>query len=235
MALPIRHAGEGRTEQVVLPGRAVEGAQEALDPWRVEPGAFGDLPGERRAAFGTFGNGGGRDQTGISDTSYFCLVLWYRQYQIRGNPAVLRLLASTDFALRLLMRLGAEPERHRSTEALAAELGVPRNHLHKIVQDLVGLGAVRTLRGAHGGVMLARPAAELRLGPLVRQLEAGQALAECFRPDGGACRLSPDCRLRGVLWQAREAFFGVLDRTSLADCLGPQPGTLPHVVGDMLE
>ena len=144
----------------------------------------------------------------------------------------MRLLASTDYALRVLMRLAAEPERHRSTEALAAEVGVPRNHLHKIVQDLAALGAVRTLRGARGGVMLARPAAELRLGPLVRQLEGGQALVECFRPDGGACRLSPDCRLRGVLWQAREAFLDVLDRTSLADCLGSQDLRLPHTVGE---
>lgn len=133
----------------------------------------------------------------------------------------MRLLASTDFALRVLMRLGAEPARHRSTEALAAEVGVPRNHLHKIVQDLAALGVVRTLRGARGGVLLARAPAEIGLGAVVRHLEDGQALVECFRPDGGACCLSPDCRLRGVLWRAREAFLATLDRTTLADCLAP--------------
>lgn len=133
----------------------------------------------------------------------------------------MRLLASTDFALRVLMRLGADPARHRSTEALAGEVGVPRNHLQKIVQDLAEAGLVRTLRGARGGVMLARPPAEISLGAVVRRLERGQALVECFRPDGGACCLSPDCRLRGVLLQAREAFFAVLDGRSLADCLGP--------------
>jgi Rrf2 family nitric oxide-sensitive transcriptional repressor len=132
-----------------------------------------------------------------------------------------RLLASTDFALRVLMRLGADPARHRSTEALAGEVGVPRNHLHKIVQELADAGLVRTLRGARGGVLLARPPGEISLGTVVRRLERGQALVECFRPDGGACCLSPDCRLRGVLWQAREAFLAVLDATTLADCLGP--------------
>lgn len=142
----------------------------------------------------------------------------------------MRLLASTDFALRVLMRLAADPARHRSTEALAGEVGVPRNHLHKIVQDLAEAGVVRTLRGARGGVMLARPPAEIRLGAVVRHLEQGQALVECFRPDGGACCLSPDCRLRGVLWQAREAFLAVLDRTAVADCLGPTK--LQYMVGD---
>ncbi|WP_372623019.1 Rrf2 family transcriptional regulator [Falsiroseomonas sp.] len=60
------------------------------------------------------------------------------------------------------MRLAADPARHRSTEAPAGEVGVPRNHLHKIVHDLAGAGLVRALRGARGGVMLARPPARWR-------------------------------------------------------------------------
>ncbi len=131
----------------------------------------------------------------------------------------MRLLSATDFALRLLMRLGADPARRRSTEDLAQEIGVPRNHLHKIVQDLAEAGFVRTQRGARGGVELARDPAEIRIGEVVRRFETGQALVECFRPDGGACRLTPECRLRAVLWQAREGFLGRLDATTLAQCL----------------
>jgi Rrf2 family transcriptional regulator, nitric oxide-sensitive transcriptional repressor len=97
--------------------------------------------------------------------------MWYRQYQFSKGTRRLRLLASTDYALRVLIRLGADPARHRSTEVLAQEVGVPRNHLHKIVQDLAEAGLVRTLRGAHGGVLLARPPAEISLGEVVRRLE----------------------------------------------------------------
>lgn len=131
----------------------------------------------------------------------------------------MRLLAATDVALRVLMRLGAEPARRRSAEELAQSVGVPRNHVHKIIQDLAEAGFVRTWRGAGGGVELAMAAEAIRLGDVVRRFEAGQALVECFRPDGGACCLSPDCRLRGVLWQAREAFLARLDAATLADCL----------------
>ncbi len=133
----------------------------------------------------------------------------------------MRLLAATDAALRLLMRLGAEPARLRSTEELAAATGVPRNHVQKIVQDLAEAGLVRTRRGAGGGVILAVAPGAIRLGAVVRRFEVGQALVECFRADGGACCLSPDCRLRGVLAQARDAFLARLDATTLADCLGP--------------
>ncbi|SDD60824.1 RrF2 family transcriptional regulator [Belnapia rosea] len=135
----------------------------------------------------------------------------------------MRLLASTDVALRVLMRLAAEPGRLRTAEELSQEVGAPRNHLHKIIQDLAAAGLARTLRGAHGGVMLACPAAEIRIGAVVRWMEEGQALVECFRPDGGACCLAPDCRLRAVLARARAAFLTELDGTTLADCLPARP------------
>ncbi|HWT09217.1 MAG TPA: Rrf2 family transcriptional regulator [Roseomonas sp.] len=131
----------------------------------------------------------------------------------------MRLLAATDVALRVLMRLGADPARRRSAEALAQEVGVPRNHVHKIIQDLAEAGFVRTWRGAGGGVELAMAPGAIRLGDVVRRFEADQALVECFRPDGGACCLSPECRLKGVLWQARGDFLARLDATTLADCL----------------
>src|SRR6516162_6485929 len=83
----------------------------------------------------------------------------------------MRLLVSTDLALRVLMRLSAAPDQHISTDVLARELQVSRNHLHKIVQYLTDAGLVRTIRGARGGVMLARPAAEIRVGDVVRDHE----------------------------------------------------------------
>jgi Rrf2 family nitric oxide-sensitive transcriptional repressor len=131
----------------------------------------------------------------------------------------MRLLTSTDFALRVLMRLSAEPDAHVSTDTLARELVISRNHLHKIVQFLTEAGLVRTIRGAHGGVMLARPASEIKVGEVIRSHEQDQALVECFRRNVGACTLLPRCRLRGILDDAKNAFYQHLDRYTLADCL----------------
>ena len=134
----------------------------------------------------------------------------------------MRLLTSTDFALRVLMRLSATPDIHVSTDTLARELVISRHHLHKIVQYLTEAGLVRTIRGAHGGVMLARPSDEIKVGEVIRSHEHDQALVECFRADGGACTLLPRCRLRGMLDAAKNAFYQHLDRYTLADCLvGP--------------
>jgi len=54
--------------------------------------------------------------------------------------------------------VGQTSNEHVSTDVLARELVVSCNHLHKIVQYLTEVGLVRTIRGARGGVMLARPA-----------------------------------------------------------------------------
>lgn len=133
----------------------------------------------------------------------------------------MRLLASTDFALRVLMLLAEEPAGERlSVETLAGRLGgLSRNHLHKIVQDLTALRITRTTRGTGGGVALAVPADKVRLGTLVRQLEADQPIVECFRPDEGTCTLMPACRLRSMLHEAQGRFYANLDDHTLADCL----------------
>jgi Rrf2 family nitric oxide-sensitive transcriptional repressor len=135
----------------------------------------------------------------------------------------MRLTAFTDFGFRTLMRLAGEPDRMLTTDAIAREFSISRNHLNKVVQNLAAAGLIRTVRGAHGGIQLARPAAEIRLGDVVRHLELGQALVECFRDDGGACVLTPRCRLKSKLAAATRAFLAELDRSTLADCAYPAP------------
>lgn len=129
----------------------------------------------------------------------------------------MRLRSATDFGLRALMRLAGEPDRLFTTDEMARDLKISRNHLTKVVQVLAGGGFVATRRGAGGGFALARPAESISLGEVVRLMESGQAIVECFRQDGGTCTLTPGCRLKGRLVAAREAFLRDLDRTTLAD------------------
>ena len=133
----------------------------------------------------------------------------------------MRLTAFTDFGLRALMRLAGEPDRSFSTNEIAAEFGISRNHLTKVVRDLADAGFVATQRGAGGGFRLARSPHAITLGEVVRSLEQRHALVECFRPDGGDCVLKPRCRLKSRLAAAREAFMKELDATKLAECAYP--------------
>ena len=133
----------------------------------------------------------------------------------------MRLTAFTDFGLRALMRLAGEPERSFSTNEIAAEFGISRNHLIKVVRDLADRGFVTTQRGTGGGFRLARLPENITLGEVVRMLEERHALVECFREDGGKCVLTPRCRLKLRLASAQEAFLQELDKTTLAECAYP--------------
>jgi len=133
----------------------------------------------------------------------------------------MRLTSFTDFGLRALMRLAGEPGRVFTTDEIAREFAISRNHLTKVVRDLAAAGFVVTQRGAGGGFRLARPAEEITVGEVVRALEARHALVECFQADGGACVLTPRCRLKGRLATARESFLADLDRTRLSECAYP--------------
>ncbi|WBU58743.1 RrF2 family transcriptional regulator [Paracoccus sediminicola] len=130
----------------------------------------------------------------------------------------MRLTAFTDFGFRALMRIASEPERAFSTAEIADEFGISRHHLTKTMAALANAGFLKTRRGAGGGAMLARPAIEIGLGEVVRVLERDQPLVECFRVDGGACVITPECRLKTYLSQAETAFLAQLDTYTLADC-----------------
>ncbi len=133
----------------------------------------------------------------------------------------MRLTSFTDYGLRMLMRMASAPDRAFSTADLAKEFGLSRglsrNHLAKIMQHLARAGLVETRRGGGGGAVLARRAAEIRLGEVVRLLEDGQPLVECLGVDGGACVIDGRCRLKARLRSAEAAFLADLDRSTLAD------------------
>ncbi len=129
----------------------------------------------------------------------------------------MRLTTFTDFGLRALMRIASDPSRSFSTAEIADEFGISRNHLAKAVAALANAGVLTTRRGHEGGAQLAHPAAEIRLGDVVRVLETGSALVECFAA-GGACRITPQCRLKGFLQEGEQAFLAALDARTLADC-----------------
>ncbi|GAA5078386.1 Rrf2 family transcriptional regulator [Roseibacterium beibuensis] len=131
----------------------------------------------------------------------------------------MRLTSFTDYGLRVLMRLAGDPSRAFSTAELAREFQVSRAHLAKVVSKLANGGWVSTRRGGGGGLQLAQPAASIRLGEVVAQLETNQALVECFQASGNTCTLTPTCRLKVRLKAANAAFISELNRATLADCL----------------
>ena len=78
-------------------------------------------------------------------------------------------------------------------------------------------GLIEATRGRSGGIRLAIVPADIKLGSVIRRMEEDFALVECLQEDGGACLISPSCRLKTVVNEALEAWLAVFDKYTLAD------------------
>jgi Rrf2 family transcriptional regulator, nitric oxide-sensitive transcriptional repressor len=132
----------------------------------------------------------------------------------------MRMTMYTDYALRVLMYLGAKKDGELSTiQGISDAYGISKNHLMKVTHKLGQLGYVETVRGRGGGVRLAVPPEDINIGTVVRQTEDDFNIVECFSTTANQCVLSPICGLRGALNQALMAYLAVLDQHTLADFL----------------
>ncbi|MCM3619230.1 Rrf2 family transcriptional regulator [Sutcliffiella horikoshii] len=132
----------------------------------------------------------------------------------------MKLTLYTDYSLRVLLYLASAPEEKRLVQIkdIAQSYGISKNHLMKVTFHLGKLGYVETIRGRNGGLKLAVLPEEINIGKLVRQTEEDFHMVECFH-EHSSCILSPDCKLKGVLYQALQAFLSVLDQYTLKDLI----------------
>ncbi|GGE52349.1 HTH-type transcriptional regulator NsrR [Agaricicola taiwanensis] len=130
----------------------------------------------------------------------------------------MRLTLHTDYALRVMIYLSAHEERLCSIGEIAGAYGISHNHLMKVVHRLGKAGFVETTRGRSGGVRLAKPPAEIRVGDVIKEMEEGLELVDC-----GSCSIAAGCGMTKVLNEAVAAFMSVFDRYTFADL--PAGGT----------
>lgn len=129
----------------------------------------------------------------------------------------MRLTSFTDYSLRVLIFLAAEPGRRGTIAEIAQAFDISENHLMKVVHLLGREGLLANVRGKSGGLQLAQPPRSINVGKVVRITEGRPLPAECFDADRNACVITPVCKLRGVLSDAVKAFYAVLDRYTLED------------------
>ncbi len=129
----------------------------------------------------------------------------------------MQLSTYSDYACRVLMQTALRSPERVTVDEVAETFGISRHHLVKIVYDLGRSGYLRTQRGVGGGFTLARAPEQIRLGDVVRLGEKTDTVMDCRDQPNRRCQLFPACRLKGVLDEAAEAFFAVLDGYTLAD------------------
>lgn len=84
----------------------------------------------------------------------------------------MQLTSFTDFGLRALIYMASLPADQMTNITQVTDVyGVSRNHMVKIINQLSRAGFVTAVRGKNGGIRLGRPAKDIRIGDVVRELE----------------------------------------------------------------
>lgn len=128
----------------------------------------------------------------------------------------MRLTYFSDYAFRVLMYLAVMPGRRCTIREISDAYDISRAHLMKVVNLLTREGLVTAQRGPSGGLTLALPPDQIRLGDVIRKTEDDLGLVECFRPEN-SCRLTPSCALAPAISRALQAFLAELDKQTIAD------------------
>src|ERR671931_1847043 len=129
-----------------------------------------------------------------------------------------------EYGVRLLIQLGIQGGDHPvSLKAVADAENLPLAYLERIAALLKKADLVTATRGAHGGYVLTRPAAEITMDQAVLALEGAIAPMDCFLDDhdgrvlcshgddGGACATK-------LLWtRVQMGVIHSLQRTTLAE------------------
>jgi len=134
----------------------------------------------------------------------------------------MRLTKQTNYAIRMLMYCAANDGMLSRVPEIARAYSVSELFLFKILQPLVAAGLIETVRGRNGGVKLGRPASQIKVADVVRVTEENFAMAECFDNEAIECPLVDACGLNATLHKALNAFFTVLEATTIADLQRPQ-------------
>lgn len=127
----------------------------------------------------------------------------------------MRITKRTNMAVRLLMFCAANQDRLVTKTEIADCCNVSANHLAQVINQLSQLGYLKTQRGRKGGMSLARPADQIRIGDIFRDIEGALPIAECFADADNSCPFVSSCRLRVALQDAAVAFYRSLDGITL--------------------
>ncbi|WP_172300158.1 Rrf2 family transcriptional regulator [Pseudoruegeria sp. HB172150] len=136
----------------------------------------------------------------------------------------MRITKRTNLAMRVLMFCAVNNDRNVTKSQIAEGCNSSENHLGHVVNRLGQLGYLDTIRGRRGGIRLGRPAGQISVGDVFRNLEADVPVVECMQMDENTCPLVGACRLRGSIMEALEAFYSHLDTVTLSELVDSNDG-----------
>ena len=129
----------------------------------------------------------------------------------------------SKYGLRAIFALAQSDKKSPvSLRELARNNNIPFKYLEQVFAVLRRQGLVDALPGSRGGYYLAKSAADITLGQVIRALDGTIAPVGCvsriaYKPC--TCPDEQSCSLRAAMEEVRDAIVSVIDHKAIADYL----------------
>jgi Rrf2 family protein len=132
---------------------------------------------------------------------------------------MLTLTRKTEYGMIAVCHLARSGQQVVSAREIAAEHHVPLPLLMNVLKRLNRTGYVRSVRGAHGGYVLAVPAEQFTLTDLIEAVEGPVHLVRCVNPSKGArkCDLPGACFIQHSVVKVHNRLRKFLGAVTIAD------------------
>lgn len=128
----------------------------------------------------------------------------------------MRLTDHTDYSLRVLIYLN-EHRRLVTLNELSEKVGVSKNNLIKVSNQMAKLNFIETSRGRFGGLIIGEETGRRSLKEIITRTEPSFYIAECFSGQRCDCIYQTRCSLKLSLTDALRAFLDSLAQKTLND------------------
>ncbi len=129
----------------------------------------------------------------------------------------MKLSTRTRYGVRALVDLALHDNKGPvQVKDIAEREEISEKYLEHLMSILKGAGFVRSVRGARGGYLMAKPTADVNLYEVVNVLEGSLAPAECVT-DAEVCHRSSFCVTRDVWGEIQDVINNVLKSITLED------------------
>lgn len=131
----------------------------------------------------------------------------------------MRISTRTRYGTRLMLNLGLHYGKGPVLlKDIAKEEDISEKYLSQIIIPLKSAGLVRSIRGAHGGYMLAKEPSQITLKEIVGILEGDLSFVECVK-NPSVCNRTTLCTTRKIWNHLEEKIQEVLNRIKLSDLI----------------
>ena len=136
-----------------------------------------------------------------------------------------------DYGMRALVYLASVQDLGKPVQihAIAQRQQIPEDYLRQLLVQLRSAGLVRSVRGPHGGYLLARKSTEIAMSEVLEVLEGAPEDMHCSYARGEAeapCGLLAGCIIRARWRSATERMLAVMAETTLDDLVQEDPVSL---------